>query len=168
MIAAGSTLTFRVDGQVRLGWTDVGGQTPEDVRSEVIQSLMPYVGVQTIVINPLTSGLTTWTYNAIVSVKTKTAHGAADDVGAIVAHAFYVAANQLPTVVITNTVAPNTPGGVSDYPGILETINKTIGDLSAGLGRGVGSALDESGLKLTLVLVAVGAIVIGVVILKET
>lgn len=152
MIAANTTLTFAVDGQVSLSWTD-WQRTPADLRSIVLDQLTPYLGVSVVNVQPLDSGLLDWTYSALVTVTTKSAYATTDDVASIVAHAFYVGGNNLPTVNVTAEQAAPTPGGIGDY-------TTWIGSVGAEAKRIVDA------LPMMAIVIGIAAIVLGVVVLK--
>lgn len=156
MIAAGTVLTFAVDGSATLGWIDPT-ETPEGVRGDVIELMRPYVTVNAVTLTPTSNvyvGIANWSYRAIVQVTTKIAHADASDVGSIVAHAFYEAANLMPTVTQTGEQPANVPGGIGQEPDDADN------GISAMLAKFFG------GLQSTVVMVAIGAIVLGVVLLK--
>lgn len=136
MIRRGTEITFTVNGQA--------GQWPRsvaDVRSAVIDGLTPFFDVADVTI-PTPSFLSdpldyfiNWPYTATVRVTVKADYAEPRDVDSIIAHAFYEAAGELPTV----------------------TAN--------GLEQGQGNPTPTKGLSLTtaLALVAAGLIALAVI-----
>lgn len=181
MVPTGSQLTFAVDGQVDTGITD-WRTTPDDLRTAVINSLRLSLTVNAVVVTPLSVivAFGDWRYTAMVSVTTKTAHAQADDVGSIVAHAFYEGAGALPTVTVTNAPVPTAAGGITEGPGVFDGIGsgvhdavdgvaKTISDALAKLGSGIGQGVGNAAKPATdlLVIGAVGVVVIIYILAKS-
>jgi hypothetical protein len=99
MIAKNSVIIFDVKG--RTGYLP---RTEAGVRQNVIDGLTPFFEVQdvslstsTVLSDPLHQ-INTWPYTAVVRAKTQADYGHVRDVDSIVAHAFYTAGGELPTV----------------------------------------------------------------------
>lgn len=100
MITNGSAITFDVQGST-------GGFLPRtvaEVRQSVIDSLTPFFVVTDVALSsssflsdPLHS-LSDWPYSAVVRVTMQSDYADISDVDSVVAHAFYDAAGELPTV----------------------------------------------------------------------
>lgn len=169
MIPAGTALSFRVDGGVTQGWWTSITQAPDEVRSRVIAALVPFVSPMNVTITPTTHislGITDWNYSAVVTVRTKSDHAKAEDVGSIVAHAFYEAASRMPTVVVTDETPAAAPGGVAN-PAPSGTGIAAIDDLLAGLKEQLGLKDILQGAQTTLIILGIAAIAIAVVVLKD-
>lgn len=168
MVAAGSILTFDVQGQT-------GGIIPvdsTDLRSGVIDALTPKMNVNDVEItvgstlsNVIDFQWLHYNYSAVVVVTTRVDYGQPGDVGSIIANAFYTAGGAVPSV--TSRDAGQTQG-----PGITETGIIDGIDLSGieggieGLGKSAGSALSDlfkpltDLLQNTETLIVVGIIVV--------
>ncbi len=99
MIAAGTSITFTVQGTTGFWPTTVAS-----LRTTAIDALTPFMDVadvsivtDTFLANPVTY-LDSWPYKATVRATTRVAYAGIRDVDSVVAHAFYVAASELPTV----------------------------------------------------------------------
>jgi hypothetical protein len=163
MITAGTPVSFQLSGQVRIGvftpWTDA-----EDVRAGIINAMTPNLRIYSVTVRPtsfVAVGALDWSYTASVVVASKVDHGMVDDIGSIVANAFWQVTGDVPTygagqVVPVPIAQPEPTGGVQqpdiDIPGI------NLGAFGAGL---------QSILSNTLMIVIIGAIIVGVVVLKD-
>lgn len=101
MIDAGRELTFTVTGTVHEGYFSVGafGTTQEELRREVAVALSRLVEVLELRVESNDSWImaNTWTYYAVITVRTKFAHaGGVDDIRKIVDGAFWTAAGTDP------------------------------------------------------------------------
>lgn len=137
MIRHGIERTFDVQGQAG----EFQPRTVAGVRSDVIDGLTPFFDVADVAIvtpsflSDPTAFFVDWRYAAVVRATPRADYGDVRDVDSIVAHAFYDAAGELPTVT------------------------------ARGLEAGQGKAQDTSGLSLTtaLVLVAIGLVAVAVI-----
>jgi hypothetical protein len=100
MIRRGETLTFTVIGRVG----EYLPRTESSVRQYAIDGLTPFFDVlsvnlktKTFLNDPL-HVVTNWEYTATVRVTVKADYGDVRDVDSVIAHAFYNAAGELPTV----------------------------------------------------------------------
>jgi hypothetical protein len=164
MIPAGTTLSFEVSGVVRQGLMTYNA---EDLHANVVNKLTPFVSVYSVVIRPTTRvviGVLDWSYTATVVVGSKVDHGNADDVGSYVRTAFYEATKDVATVsraaiVPTGSGAPAPPPIVQPDDGLFDFDIPGF-DLSQ-LAQGLKDLLQG-----TVLIVVVGAVVLGVVLLK--
>ena len=109
MVRAGTALTFVVAGRTA-GLFPVNAG---DVRNDVINRLIPFCTVDNVIINKPALGEIVdpsqwfhWDYTATVMLRPKADYGTADDVGSIIANAFYQAAGAVPTVTQGTTIVP--------------------------------------------------------------
>lgn len=99
MIAAGTTITFTAKGTTGQ-WLP---RTVAGVRQDVIDGLTPFFDVLTVVFDTKDSivpfyNVANWGYTATIRATVRADYGDVRDVDSIVAHAFYDAAGDLPTV----------------------------------------------------------------------
>lgn len=125
MVPAGSTITFSVVGTT-------AGLLPidaTDLRSRVVDRLGLFFTVLNCTIargstlgNIIDFQWLHWNYTATVTIKTRLAYGATDDVRSVIANAFYLAGGALPTVTtagetagqVETTTGPDAFGGLKD------------------------------------------------------
>lgn len=145
MIPAGTTITFQVAGSTGIGLTGFG-TSPDSVRNDVTAYLSGFFDVYSVTVNAeslLQSAIEfswNWTYTATVTLGTREDYGSVDDIGSIVAHAFYQAGGALPTV------------SAPDYG------EPTQGQLPVNQGPNLGGFLQ--GLQGTTALLVVGLVVL--------
>lgn len=103
MIPAGTALEFTVTGRVST-WLPVESE-PALIEASVVNSLMPFLTVKRVSVTPTSwalGGLREYSYQAHVAVQTKASHADAMDVSGWITRAFYGAAGQTPTVLLSN------------------------------------------------------------------
>lgn len=100
MVTAGETITFDVQGTTGQ-WVP---RTVAGVRQDAINALSPFFDVESVSVDspsflsdPI-HYVTNWPYRATVRATMRSDYGDVRDVDSIVAHAFYEAAGDLPTV----------------------------------------------------------------------
>lgn len=131
MVRSGSTLTYYVEGQT-------GGVFRPEVgvlRSQVIATLSQHFTVREVTINVRTllgsiSALELWNYDysAIVRITARMDYGHVDDIGSIIANAFYVAGGALP--VVSSDWHDGPFGGIETTgPPIVENVTRALTDL---------------------------------------
>lgn len=133
MIPANTVLTFDV-----VGTTDVTfGTSPSVVRGIVVGALQPYFDAYTVdlIVPGVLSDLLSfdWVntpYSAVVTLQTRASYADVDDVGSVIANAFYQAVSALPTVTARNSGEP-TPGSgiVTSGPGIGDALSGVFAGL---------------------------------------
>ena len=100
MIAAGSELSFCVRGQTEAAqWQIVFTEAmlAGEVATELARRLT-VAGLDVRSTDGVLTGTLPWSYEGTVRVRTRETHARADDVAAIVQHAFYTVAGHMPTV----------------------------------------------------------------------
>lgn len=151
MVAAGTTVQFVVQGNVST-WSPVE-LDPANLRERIITALQANrLTVKSVTLQATSwalGGLLEYTYQARIAVASQSSHGQIGDIGAIVGNAVYNATGRMPTVI---------PSGDPLDPGDPDP---DAGDPLAWL-RNLASTLGT-----TVTVVAVAAIVVGVVILRE-
>jgi len=142
MIPAGTTLTVQVSGSADSFWTSPAfwrGTDTDSLRSAVNIALEPYMVVKQHTIED--RGVTdvgTWQYRATLVVAPLVSHAQAEDVYAIIAHAFYVETDYYPNVGATQP--PLAPPGI-DIPNIPNEIKDTAFQAIALLGLVIVAAV---------------------------
>jgi len=130
MISAGRTITFAVAG-------DTGQWVPRtvaDVRKDVIDALSPSFDVITLMINrtggfsddPINLYYWEWPYTAELTARPRSDYGDIRDVDALVAHAFYLAGGQMPTVTATSEGEAPQDNAETEPPGIGSLIKWAV------------------------------------------
>lgn len=100
MVNAGSVITFTVRGTTG----QYSPRTVAGVRQDAINALTPFFDVTDVTIETqsFTSDpfnyISNWPYTATVRLTTRVAYAGIRDIDSVVAHAFYEAAGDLPTV----------------------------------------------------------------------
>lgn len=100
MIANGQTLSFTVNGTTGQ-WLP---RTVAGVRQDAIDNLTPFFDVESVSVNSPTFAsdpihyIANWPFTAYVRATMRSDYGDVRDVDAIVAHAFYEATGEIPTV----------------------------------------------------------------------
>lgn len=140
MVRAGTTLTFRVEGQT-------GGFSIRDapqVRAQTANALTPFVYLISLTLTSGSAGaiLTdpsqwlNWRYSAVIVIKTRTDHRSIDDVRSIIAGAFYAGAGAMPSVALESESAGP---GYTETPwenplsGLFDSLTTTTVIIVAGL-----------------------------------
>jgi hypothetical protein len=120
MIARNTVLTFDVQGTTGQ-WIP---RTIAGIRQDAINGLAPFVDAQDVEVSapgflsdPVHS-LTNWPYSAVVRARVLADYRDVRDVDSIVAHAFYTAAGDLPTVTARRLEAGQGEAGTTTGPGL--------------------------------------------------
>lgn len=165
MIPGGTSLSYQITGQASVFSTffnDAAG-----VRSDVISALSAYFNVQNVTVDAESAleqyenlELTAWQYSATVTLVTRSDYGSVDDIGSVVAHAFFDATGYLPTV--TNPdygepaqQAPTTGGGT----GISDAATSLFDGLKSIFTNITNGALSELNMTALLLIVGILALV---------
>lgn len=155
MVPAGSVLTFDVLGAAG----EYLPRSPQQVRSDVIAGLTPFVDVIALDITRATFAgdplrfLSNWPYSAVITIRTRVVHGATDDLARVIAHACYEAAGELPTV-RTRGFPPPPATGIGGI--VLE--GPSVGDVINPLATTI---------NLGVIALAIVAVVAGVLFLRS-
>lgn len=166
MVPSGARLTFDVQGSTG-GYFIVDDTT---LRNEVVQRLSAFFSAPTV---EITRGSTLanivdfqwlhWNYSAVITLKTRIDYSEYDDIGRVIANAFYNAGGALPTV--TSRDAGDTQGPAFTETGGVADFGASIEDLIAKTSAGVGTGLDNLFKPLTDLFKQTEYLVIGGIVL---